>query len=274
MTEINTLTGKVAEPAPPAPTPAPQGAPAGKEPAPQGGNQEAAFRRLQQKMKAGEVELQSLREKVAFLEGKSESGQPPAPAQSSPKGWGDLSDAQLDQAIAHGISESKPETVTAAMNEKIARAAKVAAESARGASVNEYKRERHRESIQESIQREFGADAINEDSELYRAADRHYARFIATEGKDKVLSTPEFARQAFINADRELHAGERQKLQEAQQELEKVKRQMMLERGGVHPGVPRSQESADALAKGDLKGAIAGMNWAKSLKADVERRYR
>ena len=274
MAEVNTLTGKITEPAPPAPTPANPGANAGQAPATQGGNQEAAFRRMQQKMRDGEAQLQSLREEVAFLKGSKESGQPPAPTQTSPKGWGDLSDAQLDQAITHGITESKPETVTAAMNEKIARSVKAAAESAKGVSVNEYRAEKHRESVQESIAREFGNDAVTDDSELFRAADRHYSRFIATEGKQKVLSTPEFTRQAFINADRELHAGERQKLQEAQVELEKMKRQMMLERGGVHPGVPRSQESADALAKGDLRGAIAGLNISKGLKADVERRYR
>jgi len=276
MAEVNTLTGKITEPVPQAPTPAATpGANAGQEPAKQGGNQEAALRRLSQKAKAFEAENLELRERLARLEGRLESGQPTAPTQATaPKGWGDLSDAQLDQAIAHGTSEGKPETVTAAINEKIARATKAAAEAARGVSTAEYKRERHIESVRDAISREFGPDATNEDSELFRAADRHYSRFIATEGKDKVLSTPEFSRQAFIMADRELHAGERDRLKELAQENEKLKRQMMLERGGVHPGVPRSQESADALARGDLRGAIAGLGFAKSLKADVERRYR
>jgi hypothetical protein len=274
MAEVNTLTGKITEPTQ-APTPASPGAPAEKEPAQQGGNQEAAFRRLQQKLRAGEAELQSLRERVAHMEGVNQAGQATAPAQATaPKGWGDLTDAQLDQAISHGISETKPEQVTAAMNEKIARATAKAAEAAKGVSTAEYRREQVKDSIRSSIDREFGPDATNEESPLFQAADRHYARFIAMHGKDAVIQNPEWTRQAFINADRELHAGERDRLKTLEQEHEKLKRQMALEHGGVHPGVPRSQESADALAKGDLRGAIRGLNLAKGLKAEIERRYR
>jgi hypothetical protein len=149
-----------------------------------------------------------------------------------------------------------------------------ATEAAKGVSTAEYRQEKLRESIQSQIQREFGPDATNEDSALFQAADRHYARLCATHGKAAITGNSEWTKQAFILADREIHAGEREKLQQATQELERAKRQMALERGGVHPGVPRSQESADALAKGDLRGAIAGLNIAKGLKADVERRYR
>lgn len=275
MADVNTLTGKITDAPKTAPTPATQGAPAAQEPASQGGpNQEAALRRLSQKAKTFEQENLSLRERLARVEGQL-SGQSTAPtAKPTPNSWGDLDDKQLDQAIAHGISESKPETVTAAINEKVARAAAMAAKSAHGVSTREYEEAKLKDTIRAQIHAEFGQEATNEDSSLYQAADRHYAALCARYGKETVKANPDMTRYAFTLADRELHAGERDQAKQVAQENERLKRQMQLERGGVLPGVPRSQESADALAKGDLKGAIRGLGIFKDVKQDIEKRYR
>ena len=246
---------------------------AGTEPVKPGGNQDAAFRRIAQQAQSAKQEALELRERLARVEGQL-LGQPKAPSTPSvPNTWAELSDAQLDQAINVGMTDSNSAAVTASINEKVARAARQAAESAKGVSTKEYEQAKLHDSIQSEIATTFGPAANDQDSPLFLAADRHYATLVSRYGKNQVNSNPEFIKYAFTMADRELHAGETQKLHEVQQENERLKRQMQLEHGGVHPGVPRSQESADALAKGDLKGAIAGSALFKSVASDVKRRY-
>jgi hypothetical protein len=260
-------------PAPAAATPATPGA-TGSEPVKQGGNQDAAFRRLSQKLQAGEAEIHELRERLARVEG-AQSGPAPtsSPQKASTGRWEDLSDQQLDQAISIGVTDSNPAALTAAINEKVSRAAAKAAEAARGVGSREYQQAKYADTVKAKIQTEFGQDAINPDSPLFQAADRYFSQEIQRLGKDRVLSDPSFQYNAFLKADRELHVGERDRLVEAQREVDRLKRQMALEHGGVHPGVPRSQESADALAKGDLNGAIRGLGLFKSVQADVKKRY-
>lgn len=264
--------GLANSPAPAGTTPANPGA-ANPEPAKQGGNQDAAFRRLTQKAQAFESEVHELRERLARLEGPQPGTAPTPSPQKSPGNWSDLSDQQLDQAISIGITDSNPAAVTAAINEKVARAHAKAAEAARGVGTREFQQAQYAETIKSRIQKEFGADAANPDSALFQAADRYFSQEIQRLGKDRVLSDPSFQYNAFLKADRELHVGERDRLIEAQREVDRLKRQMALEHGGVHPGVPRSQESADALAKGDLKGAIRGLGIFRQVQEDVRKRH-
>lgn len=248
-------------------TPANQGAPsAGNEPPKQGGNQDAAFRRLVEKDRARERELQSLRVELAELRGRSSVQSAPTPS-AAPTTWEGMSDAQLDEAVKLGAEQTNYAAVNAATNEKIRRAMVKSAEIAQRDGLKSLEQQKLAESIRGRVMRDFGTEATNEDSPLYNLANRLYGQLIETYGREEVLAKPHYLYTAYAQANAELRAGQKDQLTETQRELDTLKKQMALERGGVIPGARRSPEVEDALKRGDIKGAWGATSFFKSMEA-------
>lgn len=249
-------------------TPATPGAPAaGSEPPKNGGvpNQDAAFRRLADKAKGQERELQSLRVELAEMRGRmSVPANAPEPA-SAPRTWEAMSDGQLDEAVKVGMEQSNHAAITAAMDEKIRRGMVKATETAQRDGLKKLEQQRLGEAIRSRVLNDFGTDATNEDSQLYGLANKLYGQLIETYGKEEVLGKPHYLYTAYAQANAELRAGQKDAFAETQRELESLKKQMALERGGVAPGARRSPEVEDALKRGDIKGAWGATSFLKSM---------
>ena len=258
----------------PAATPANQGAPtAGNAPPNTGGvpNQDAAFRRLADKAKGQERELQSLRVEVAEMRGRmSVPASAPEPA-SAPRTWEAMSDSQLDESVKVGIEQSNHAAITAAMDEKIRRGMKRASEEAQRDGLKALEKRRLDEAIAARVVQHFGPDATNEDSPLYGLANRIYGQMVESYGKDEVLSNKQYLYSAYAQANAELRAGQKDHLTEVQRELDTLKKQMTLERGGVIPGARTSPEVDEALKRGDIKGAWGATSFLKSMTEQVRR---
>lgn len=242
------------------------------EPAKPAGNQDAAFARIKQREAAREREILSLREEVAELRGRVSAPTPAAPAvNDSPASWEQMTDSQLSQAHRIAMEENNAAAIDAVVNERVRRGVEKRAKAMQGEIVQGLEQRRVEERVTQKIVNEFGADALNQDSDLYGLALKHYQGFIRSYGKDHVLATPDLRWMAVSQAHAELHADERVQNADARKELDALRRQQALERGGGGRGASRSPESVEALKRGDLDGALLSTRLFQSLDADAKR---
>lgn len=242
------------------------------EPAKPAGNQDAAFARIKQREAARERELLSLREEVAELRGRMSAPAPAAPvASDTPTSWEAMTDSQLSQAHRLAMEENNAAALDAVVNERVRRGVEKRAKAMQGEIVQGLEQRRVEENVTQKIVNEFGADALNQDSELYGLALKHYQGFIRSYGKDHVMATPHLRWMAVSQAHAELHADERVQNADARKELDALRRQQALERGGGGRGAPRTPESVEALKRGDLDGALLSSRLFQSFDADAKR---
>lgn len=215
-------------------------------------------------------DVNALKEKVAKLEGLAEGlsvGNGTA-KKSNPASWQEADDSVLSDAIKKGIEEQNPTLVEMATKEQTRREI----EKVR-ASVLEEADKRSRAVVQETTQRQqvlrdivstFGADVMNEDSELRRRADELYFQKVKLYGEEAVRRMPDTAFDCFARAQVEVQAKRAPEIAAREQKLADIEARQELERSSVVGAARTKTEVSDLLARGDKRGALrASIPWLR-----------
>lgn len=218
-------------------------------------------------------ELDSLKLKVAEMDGRN-SVQPAAPTpKSNPRTWAEMSDDQLEDARIRARKEELPDALDAIFEEKTRRIA--AAAEARAIEKSNAKAERAQllRDVHQRVIAEYGPDAFDPEKPLYQGANRYLSEIRRIYG-DESASQPHRLLDAFVHADRDTRViGERQRLAELEQENKALRdRATLAERAGHIGSNARalSDEAKAALKAGDRKGAIRRTAIAQSMAAEVK----
>lgn len=178
--------------------------------------------------------------------------------------WSDLSDSQLRTAMKESVDN--PEMQAAAMEELIRREAGKQISEFEKTHKTEQAKDSYRQQVYQQITQDFGEDARNKSSDLFKRADSHYANLRAAyrqmhgvEAGDRMLaSNPEAEYACFAKAYTELLAPQRDELNRLRGEVERFKQVGSMEIGRA-AGVKPPDSVTDALKSGDWRKAVKNL---------------
>lgn len=211
------------------------------------------------------AERQRLSQEIEAL--RQQIGQ--ATGQAKPKGWDDLGPDDLHKLLADEYARKDaegnalmpdPNIVTKAIRELVRKeaAALIGKEKQEFSKVNEANQ--RIETMRGEIHRDFGADALNPQSELRQRAEKHWNALVSKYGKDgiqkRLAETPDLEYLCFKSAAADLFMEGKAQSPQSARELEILRRQAGVGSGGE--GVAEAQTRFSALLKKDnLDGAAS-----------------
>lgn len=244
-----------------------QSAPGAEKPG-SGGVQERINELTRQRKEAQERERlqaqenQDLRERLSRLEGqvssKSQEGQ-----RGIPSSYAELTDTELHEAYKNAFESQSANTAYLAQQEMMRRAAEKSAAQALEKGHTQLRADQYRSSVHQRILQEFGEDASNPESSLYQRAMQYAQAVTQQHGRDAFDKNPDLGYQVYLQAERDLSRGLKDEMATLRQEMERLKRQQSLETG-ASAAARISNESAEALQRRDIKGAIRNLGVVRS----------
>ena len=197
-------------------------------------------------------ELEDLRSRVGNVENKSDN-----PVTS----WADLSDTQLRSVMKESLDN--PDMQISAMEEMARRVAEKKVSEYRDIHEKDQTKQTYKQQVYQQIVKDFGQEAADHSSDLYKKADAHYAQLRAAyqqmhgarEGDRILESNPEAEYACFAKAAAETWAPQRDELSRLRGEVEKFKQVGSMAIGRSAATQPPDSVK-EALKKGDWRTAI------------------
>lgn len=152
------------------------------------------------------AENADLKERLSRLEGIAQGaglGSPKPPVES----FADLDEDGLEKVIERGMADSNPGLVKATMKEFARREAAKQSKAAVAESTEHLQRVLQRNQVSAKVANEFGAPALDENSDLSQRAYSHIAR-LAGNDKNAVDRQPELIYLGYVLAQRDLTSGD------------------------------------------------------------------
>ena len=201
-------------------------------------------------------DVDELKQRMGHLEGLAQglSLGHPAPSQS-PKTFADLDKAGLDEVVKRAMEEGQHGLISSAMEEYATRAAAKAAKEAEERASKKFQGVLAAQQVAARVTNEFGADVMNESSDLRQRADYHVSRMLKA-NPQALEQDPENLYRCFAQADRELHAGEKSELERLRKaDAERLAREE-IERSRQTIQTKAKDDVKELLEKNDITGAI------------------
>lgn len=204
-------------------------------------------------------------ERLARLEGMAQ-GAGLGPAKPPVESFADLDEDGLEKVIERGMTDSNPGLVKAATKEIARRAAEAASKTAVTTSRDELQRWALRNQVNAKVANEFGAPALDENSDLRQRADYHIAQ-LAGGDKHALEKNPNLVYLGFVLAQRDLTSGDKAEFERLKQsEADRLRAEEAESQRRVI--VTKTRDEDTALIKGGnlhevLRRRVSGMLGAK-----------
>ena len=197
------------------------------------------------------AEVSDLRAEIAQVRGASGEKKPAkGPIVSS---IADFQQEDLDNLLAQGPADN-PALYAAAVREDRRRWGEEQKKIIQTSSQQELRANELRMRGWAEIQKRYGAEVDNADSDLRQRAEQHMARMRRDHGPN-VVKDMNAQNLAFALAHHDLHAQDQEQLSAARREVDRMKQSQALE-SGARGAAKLTSEVDERLKKRDVKGAV------------------